>query len=118
MNGERKPRRFLVEWKGKPANPRLALIKVMKEVFGEGHGLVLHSFRHTSVTWLASKGTVPTAEIAQFASMTETMVRQVYRHHHPESDKAVGRAFTSGKAGRVTKKPGAAVSGGNSGENV
>ncbi|GGD24196.1 hypothetical protein [Aureimonas glaciei] len=103
VDGVRQPRSNLVEWKGKAANPRLALIKVLNAVLGPKHGIVLHSFRHTSITWLVMTGKVSLQEIGQYASMTELMIRKVYGHHHPSRDAAVNRAFSTHGAGKNTR---------------
>lgn len=99
VDGVRVARRYLVEWNGKASDPSQALREVMVDVFGVDHPFVAHSFRHTAVTWLCW-ARVPISEIADYVSMTEAMVRKVYKHAHPDTHRDAGEAFSSGRAGR------------------
>ncbi len=95
----RVPAAYLVEWRGKPSNPKKAVAKAMDAVFGADHPYVAHSFRHTCATWLMwSRADV--GDIAAYLSMTREMVVEVYGHEHPDADRAVGEIFSSGRAGR------------------
>ncbi len=99
VGGIRRPRRFLVEYRGRPADPKKALAKAMDDVFGEGHEFVRHTFRHTAVTWLMWAGEDP-AKICDYASMSEKILHSVYRHAHPDTHRDIGDSFSSGRAGR------------------
>lgn len=99
IDGVRVPRRYLVEWKGQPADPRLALARSMDEVFGKDHPFVRHTFRHTAITWLMWAG-VDISDVSDFASVSEKILISVYSHQHPDTHKNVGDAFSSGRAGK------------------
>jgi integrase len=97
--GQRIARDYLVEFRGRPADPKKALSNAMDAVFGKEHPYVRHTFRHTCATWLMWSGT-DIGDIASYMSMTREMVVDVYGKEHPDADAAVGKAFSSGKAGR------------------
>ncbi|SMC32728.1 hypothetical protein SAMN06297251_10178 [Fulvimarina manganoxydans] len=90
-------RDYLVEYRGKPANPKKALYRAFDDVFGDDHDFVVHSLRHTCATWLMwSGGNVD--DIASFLSMSRKILLEVYGHHHPDAHRLVGDLFM--------KKPG------------
>lgn len=92
-----KQRDYLVEWHGRPANPRKGLFGAIDAVFGEDSDYVIHTLRHTCATWLMwSGGNVD--DIARFLSMSRDILLKVYGHHHPDADRLVGDLFM--------KKPG------------
>ena len=92
-------RRYLVQWRGRPSDPKGGLSDAMDAVFGEGHPFVRHSFRHTCATWLLWSGT-DIGDIAAYLSMTREVLMKVYGHEHPDADRAAGEAFSKGRAGR------------------
>ncbi|MAY29140.1 MAG: integrase [Aurantimonas sp.] len=95
----RVPAAYLVEWQGRPANPKKAVAKAMDAVFGADHPYVAHSFRHTCATWLMwSRADV--GDIAAYLTMTREMVMEVYGHEHPDAHQAIGDIFSTGRAGR------------------
>ncbi|GGD88000.1 phage integrase [Aureimonas endophytica] len=100
IDGYREPRRYLVEWQGRPVDPKKGLVFAMKEVFGADHGFVRHSFRHTCASWLIQDPDQDEKQIAKYLSMSVDMLRKVYGHLHPDADRDVGQAFSSGRAGR------------------
>ena len=90
-----KQRDYLVQWQGRPANPRKGLFGALDAVFGENHDLVIHSLRHTCATWLMwSGGNVD--DIAGFLGMSREILIKVYGHHHPDAHRLVGDLFMSG----------------------
>ena len=93
-----KTRDYLVQYRGRPADPKKAIARAMDEVFGEGHPYVRHTFRHTAATWLMWTGG-DIGEIADFLSMSREILTKVYGHHHPDANRDVGELFTR-KAGR------------------
>lgn len=96
-----KQRDYLVEWQGRPANPRKGLFGALDAVFGDEHDLVIHSLRHTCATWLMwGGGNVD--DIARFLGMSREMLIKVYGHHHPDADRLVGDLFMSG-AGKTKR---------------
>ncbi len=103
VNGVRVPRNNLVEWRGKEGDTKKALSRAMKKVFGPDHPFVRHSFRHTSVTWLMIAGE-DLDDICLYASMTKPVLIEVYGHFHPDSHASVGKAFSSGRAGKRPRK--------------
>lgn len=108
-------RRYVTELHGKPGDPKKALTGAMNTVFGEGHSFVRHTFRHTCATWLMWAGDVDVGHIAKFMSMTREMVVNVYGKEHPDADRFVGDAFSTGRAGRL---PGRRKRGDNRGEKA
>ena len=90
---------YLIDYMGRPANPKKALAGAMDAVFGPDHDFVSHTFRHTAVTWLMWSGE-DLNDIAAYASMTREMLEEVYGHHHPSAHEAIGDAFSQGRAGR------------------
>lgn len=92
-------RQYLVQYRGRPADPKKAVNNAMTAVFGADHGFVRHTFRHTCATWLMWSG-VDVGDIASYMSMTREMVVEVYGKEHPDADQAAGRAFSDGSAGR------------------
>lgn len=97
-----KNRTYLCEYHGRPADPKKGLARAMTDVFGEGHGFKRHTLRHTAATWLMWAGRDP-REIADYLSMSEKLLRDVYGHHHPDANKDVGDAFDH-DAGRRKKR--------------
>ena len=67
--GTRVPRRYVVEYRGRPADPKKALAKAMDDVYGEDHPFVRHTLRHTAATWLMWSGE-DLGDIAAYLSMT------------------------------------------------
>ncbi|MEX6507724.1 integrase [Jiella sp. M17.18] len=101
VEGVRRPRRYLVEYRGKPSDPKKALARAMDEVYGEGHPYVRHTLRHTCATWLMWSGE-DIGDIASYLSMTRDVLLKVYGHEHPDADRDVGLAFNR-RAGRRKK---------------
>ena len=97
-----KTKTYLVEYQGEAGDPKKALTGVMEKVFGKDHPYVRHTFRHTCATWLLWSGEKP-EDIAAYMSMTKQMLFDVYGHDNPNADREVGKAFTSGRAGRRAK---------------
>jgi integrase len=58
-----------------------------------------HTLRHTAATWLMQRGT-PIWEAAGFLGMSEKMLRDVYRHHHPDFQSEAAEKIGSRPAGR------------------
>lgn len=98
-----KKRTYLVEHHGKPGDPKKSLSAMMKEVFGEDHNFVRHTFRHTCATWLLWSGE-KSDDVAAYLSMTKQILFDVYGHDHPDADWSVGQAITTGRAGRRLKR--------------
>lgn len=100
IDGHRVPRRYLVEFLGRPVDPKKGLVFAMGQAFGAGHSFVRHSFRHTCASWLIQDRDQDEKQIAKYLSMSVDMLRKVYGHLHPDADRDVGQAFSSGRAGR------------------
>ena len=97
-DGRRQPRRYLVEYRGKPSDPKKAVAKALDTVFGPDHPFVRHTLRHTCATWLMWSGE-DLGHIAAYLSLTREMLVKVYGHEHPDADREVGEAFNR-RAGR------------------
>ncbi|SMC32216.1 hypothetical protein SAMN06297251_1015 [Fulvimarina manganoxydans] len=94
-----KTKTYVCEYRGKPSDPKKALAKAFDQVFGEGHPFVRHSLRHTRATWLLWAGE-DVGDITAYLSMTREMLMKVYGHQHPDANKNVGKALSTGRAGR------------------
>lgn len=96
--------KYAVEYRGKPADPKRAFRNIVDEVLGKGASdVVRHTLRHTSATWLMQAG-AEMWEASGFLGMTKETLEKTYGHHHPDHQVNVGRAFTSGMAGRKGKR--------------
>jgi integrase len=92
--------KYVVEFQGRPADPKRAFRNLANEVLGDdAAGVVRHTLRHTSATWLMQAG-VDMWQAAGYLGMTKETLEKTYGHHHPDHQSSVGNAFTSGKAGR------------------
>ncbi len=73
----------VIHFRGKPIKKmRRSWPAIKKEVDLEQH-VVLHTFRHTAVTWLLQAG-VPAWEVAGYVGMSVQMIENHYGHHHPD----------------------------------
>lgn len=92
--------KYIVEYLGQPADPKRAFRNLVDEVLGdEAKGIVRHTLRHTSATWLMQAGT-DKWEASGYLGMTLETLEKTYGHHHPDHQAGVGAAFTTGRAGR------------------
>lgn len=93
--------RYVVEYNGKPADPKRAFRNLVDEVLGEGaEGIVRHTLRHTAATWVMQAAT-DKWEASGYLGMTLETLEKTYGHHHPDHQAGVGAAFTTGRAGRM-----------------
>jgi integrase len=92
--------RYVVEFRGGPVDPKRAFRNLVDETLGEdANGIVRHTLRHTSATWLMQAAT-DKWEASGYLGMTLETLEKTYGHHHPDHQAGVGAAFTSGRAGR------------------
>jgi integrase len=92
--------KYVVEYQGAPADPKRAFRNLANDVLGDdAAGVVRHTMRHTSATWLMQAG-VDMWQAAGYLGMTKETLEKTYGHHHPDHQGGVGDAFTSGRAGR------------------
>lgn len=97
--------RYVVEYQGLPADPKRAFRNLVNETLGkEGADVVRHTLRHTAATWLMQAGT-DKWETAGYLGMTLETLENTYGHHHPDHQSGVGKAFSSGKAGKRQRLP-------------
>ena len=93
--------RYVVEFQGRPADPKRAFRNLTDDVLGErAKGIVRHTMRHTAATWLMQGG-VDMWQAAGYLGMTKETLEKTYGHHHPDHQGDVGDAFTTGRAGRM-----------------
>jgi len=98
---QRQGARHVVEYQGRPADPKRAFRNLVDDVLGEeAKGIVRHTMRHTAATWLM-QGAVDMWQAAGYLGMTKETLEKTYGHHHPDHQGQVGDAFTSGRAGRI-----------------
>lgn len=57
-----------------------------------GADVVVHTTRHTGITWLAIEGRDP-YEICRYAGITMEVFEEVYAHHHPDFMSGVKEGF-------------------------
>lgn len=93
--------KYVVEYQGRPADPKRAFRNLANNTLGEAaKGVVRHTMRHTAATWLMQGG-VDMWQAAGYLGMTKETLEKTYGHHHPDHQGDVGDAFTSGRAGRI-----------------
>lgn len=93
--------KYVVEYRGRPADPKRAFRNLVNDVLGEdAQGVVRHTLRHTAATWLMQGG-VDMWQAAGYLGMTKETLEKTYGHHHPDHQGDVGDAFTTGRAGRI-----------------
>jgi integrase len=96
----RKGARYVVEYQGRPADPKRAFRNLVSATLGDdAAGVVRHTLRHTAATWLMQGG-VDMWQASGYLGMTKETLENTYGHHHPDHQSGVGDAFTSGRAGR------------------
>lgn len=93
---------YVVEYQGRAADPKKAFARHVKDVFGEGSGVMRHTFRHTAATWLMQSGEDPFS-VSGYLGMSQKTLETTYGHHHPDHQASIGSAFSSGRAGRVSR---------------
>ncbi|MBB2720592.1 integrase [Rhizobium sophoriradicis] len=92
--------RYVVEYNGKPADPKRAFRNLVDQVLGDdAAGVVRHTLRHTAATWLM-QAAADKWETSGYLGMTLETLEKTYGHHHPDHQANVGAAFTTGRAGR------------------
>lgn len=97
--------KYVVEYQGKPADPKRAFRNIVNSTLkSDGADVVRHTLRHTAATWLMQAGT-DKWETAGYLGMTLETLENTYGHHHPDHQSGVGRAFTSGRAGKRQRLP-------------
>ncbi|TAN13475.1 MAG: integrase [Rhizobiaceae bacterium] len=93
--------KYVVEYQGRPADPKRAFRNLVNDVLGEdAKDVVRHTMRHTAATWLMQGG-VDMWQAAGYLGMTKETLEKTYGHHHPDYQGDVGEAFTTGRAGRI-----------------
>jgi integrase len=95
--------RYVCEYQGRAADPKKAFGRVVARAGLSDTAVMRHTFRHTSVTWLMQSGE-DKYEVSGFAGMSMDTLDRVYGHHHPDHQKGVGDAFSTGRAGRTKAK--------------
>lgn len=95
--------RYVVQWGGRPADPKGAFVEALVEARrqypklflrrdGTPKHLVRHSLRHTGITWLAQDPSLTVEDIVSYAGITRAMFDRVYAHHHGARSKRVMEA--------------------------
>lgn len=92
--------KYVVEYQGRPADPKRAFRNLADDVLGEDADVVRHTLRHTAATWLM-QAAVDMWQASGFLGMTKETLEKTYGHHHPDYQGDVGNAFTTGRAGRI-----------------
>ncbi len=83
---------FLVEFNGKPITSIDKAFAANVDVAGLGRDVVVHTTRHSGITWLAIEGVDP-YEICRYAGITMEVFEEVYVHHHPDYMRGVHQGF-------------------------
>ena len=89
---QRNGQQFLIEFNGAPIGSIDKAFAANVDVAGLGAEVVIHTTRHTAITWLALAGVDP-YEICRFAGITMEVFENVYAHHHPDFMKGVTAGF-------------------------
>jgi integrase len=87
--------RYVVEYQGRPADPKKAFSKLVKATLPDvGFRVMRHTFRHTLATWLMRRG-VAKFEVGGYLGMTMETLERVYAHHSPAHQGAVDEAIST-----------------------
>ena len=95
--------RYVVQWAGKPADPKGAFVEAVEAARleyptlflrddGTPKQVVRHTLRHTGVTWLSESPDVDVEDICSYAGMSRAMYDRVYGHAHKARSKKVKAA--------------------------
>ena len=82
----------LIEFNGAPIGSIDKAFAANVDAAGLGAEVVIHTLRHTAITWLAIEG-VDVYEILRFGGITMEVFENVYAHHHPDHMKGVAAGF-------------------------
>jgi len=82
----------LIEFNGAPIGSIDKAFAANVDAAGLGTDVVIHTLRHTAITWLAIEG-VDVYEILRFGGITMEVFENVYAHHHPDHMKGVAAGF-------------------------
>jgi integrase len=84
--------RFAVEWWGEPVKRiSKAYARAVDDV-GFDKEVVVHTLRHTAITWAMQRGADPWQVAGYFGVSYETLM-SVYGHHHPDHQTTARAAF-------------------------
>jgi integrase len=98
-NGQRR----LVEFNGEPIESIDKAFAATVKACKLGKKIVVHSTRHSSITWLALNGVDP-YEICRYAGITMEVFMNVYSHFHPDYMTGVHAGFRSKRGGPVADR--------------
>jgi integrase len=84
--------RHLIEFNGAPIGSIDKAFAANVDAAGLGTDVVIHTLRHTAITWLAIEG-IDVYEILRFGGITMEVFENVYAHHHPDHMKGVAAGF-------------------------
>jgi integrase len=83
---------YLIEFNGAPIGSIDKAFAANVDAVGLDADVVVHTTRHTAITWLAMGGVDP-YEICRFAGITMEVFEDVYAHHHPDFMRGVERGY-------------------------
>jgi integrase len=75
-------KRYLVEWNGKPVRNIRKAFERARVAAGLDDKVIPHTLRDTAVSWYLRQGVSPSV-VADYAGMSEQILRRVYKHHLP-----------------------------------
>jgi hypothetical protein len=79
--------------KEEPGELAKAMRKCFREVLGEDTDAVIHTFRHTTATWLCQRPNLPLVSIAGYLGMSVETLVNTYAKYREEDLKKVSDAF-------------------------
>jgi integrase len=85
---------FLIEFNGAPIGSIDRAFAANVDAAGLDAKVMVHTTRHTAITWLAIAGVDP-YEICRFAGITMEVFEDFYAHHHPDFMRGVERGYTA-----------------------
>jgi hypothetical protein len=83
---------YLIEFNGAPIGSIDKAFAANVDAVGLDADVVVHTTRHTAITWLAMGGVDP-YEVCRFAGITMEVFEDVYAHHHPDFMRGVERGY-------------------------
>jgi integrase len=98
-NGQRN----VIEWNGERVASIDKAYRATVEACELSDDVVIHSLRHSGITWLAIEGKEP-YEICRYAGITMEVFEDVYAHHHPDYMDGIRAGFSKHREKRTKRK--------------
>jgi integrase len=89
--------RWVVHYQGTKVRKLRRSWVTARDAAGFDDNVIPHTLRHTAATWLMQRG-VEMWDAAGYLGMSVKMLEEVYGHHHPDFQRAIRNAFSTGAA--------------------